>query len=484
MQLHKEDLPDAAVTALGEYGPPADALPRLRQFLEGPIKSRTVRSDLVETAIRSITAEAASVKPAAVGRPRTEPLSADEPVFAVVYEQKQCYIDCQGRFVLRTRFVGGEPFRDRRAIVHDEARRTFVIDREGREVFESRWDEIRSFSEGRAAVKKDDRWGFVDRDGRTIVEPQYDGVWDFAEGLAGFSIGGKEVPFGKSGTWRTAGLRGFIDRAGSVVIPPMWPRISSFREGFAAVCVGGRKQSGPLLAGNEILLDQKYGYIDRTGKLVIPGGYDLANRFFEGRAVVCNETAKWRMRKGYIDTDGNKITPLKLTSASAFRDGLAVVKRRGRKWRKVTFVIDRAGAVVAELPFSEVKPFSEGLAAASPGDGFGFIDLDGKWVIEPQFDQVEPFQNSLAEVQRGNWYGLIDKTGKFIWGPTTEGALLLEVRERLDVACGRRSRASVGQAASTSGYVAQFLRAAGFTPAVFNGAMSALEDRRRKAGGS
>ncbi|HEX4071551.1 MAG TPA: hypothetical protein VHX68_10285 [Planctomycetaceae bacterium] len=32
--------------------------------------------------------------------------------------------------------------------------------------------------------------------------------------------------------------------------------------------------------------------------------------------------------------------------------------------------------------------------------------------------------------------------------------------------------------------VAQFLRAAGFTPADFNGATSALEDRRRKAGGS
>jgi hypothetical protein len=33
-------------------------------------------------------------------------------------------------------------------------------------------------------------------------------------------------------------------------------------------------------------------------------------------------------------------------------------------------------------------------------------------------------------------------------------------------------------------YVAQFSRAAGFTPAVFNGAISALKDRRRKAGGS
>jgi hypothetical protein len=33
-------------------------------------------------------------------------------------------------------------------------------------------------------------------------------------------------------------------------------------------------------------------------------------------------------------------------------------------------------------------------------------------------------------------------------------------------------------------YIAEFSRAAGFTPAVFNGAMSALEDRRRKAGGS
>ena len=224
----------------------------------------------------------------------------------------------------------------------DEASRTFVIDRQGREVFESPWDEIRSFSEGRAAVKKDNGWGFVDRDGRTIVEPQYDGVWDFAEGLAGFSIGRKEIPLGKSGTWSVPGLNGFIDRMGTVVIPPAWPLVSRFREGLAAVCVGGRKQSSPHSDGHEILLDLKYGYIDRTGKLMIPGGYDLANRYFEGRAVVSNQPHECRARQGYIDADGNAITPLKFTSASSFRDGLAIVKRRGRKWRKVSFVIDRA----------------------------------------------------------------------------------------------------------------------------------------------
>ena len=101
LELHQEYLPDAAVTALGEYGAArgrrlAATPPIARGADQGP----TVRSDLVETAIRSITADTAAAKPAAVAGPRTEPLSADEPVFAVVYEQKQCYIDRQGSFVL------------------------------------------------------------------------------------------------------------------------------------------------------------------------------------------------------------------------------------------------------------------------------------------------------------------------------------------------------------------------------------------------
>ena len=422
--LHDESLPEAAVAALGQYGPRAHAaLPRLRQFIDGPIEGRTVRSAVVREAIEHISAGATAAADARAPRIRTQPLADDEPLFAVRLNDKQCYIDRLGQLVLKTRFSWGQPFSADRAIVHDDKRRTFVIDREGRDVFESTWDDIQPFSEGLAAVKKDELWGFVDQEGRVVIEPKHDSVTPFAEGLAGFEVGRAEESLLSAISWSRPGLRGFIDRSGTVVIPAEWADAHRFREGRAVVCTGGTMKPNPISDAHEFLSNRKYGYLDRAGRLLIPGDYDLAWSFSEGLAVVQIGDGIYRARYGYIDANGNKVIPLSLTSASSFKDGLALVRRRGRKWREITLVIDPAGKVVLEVPHRVLEPFSEGLAAVWPGEAYGFIDIEGHWVIKPQFDQVEPFKNGLAEVQRGDWYGLIDKAGKFIWGPTTEGGV-------------------------------------------------------------
>jgi len=411
LHLHNEDLPEAAVAALARYGPrAADALPRLRQFIEGPIRGRTVRPDLVQTAIERISTNEPTSRITAQVRTRTEPFGEHEPLFAVKYQGKQCYIDRRGNFVLQTRFVQGEPFCDGHAIVCDEKRRTFVIDRKGDERFESRWDEINSFSEGLAAVRKGEKWGFVDREGRLVIDPIYDSVSPFSEGLARFEVGRRQEPIRGNLSRTRFGPQGFIGRSGAVVIPARWKAAHSFQEGRAAVGIG------------ETLGDHKFGYLDPTGRLLIPARFDRAEAFSNGRAVVFRSKVSFYGRYGYIDTNGEEIIPLRFRRAWPFHEGLAVARRRGKTRRNISVVFDRAGEVAAELPFA-VEKFSEGLAAASSGEEQGFIDLEGNWVIEPQFDLVTPFKDSLAEVQRGNWYGLIDKCGDFVWGPTIEGAI-------------------------------------------------------------
>jgi hypothetical protein len=421
--LHDESLPEAAAWALGQYGARAlAAVPRLRQFIEGPIKGRTLRADLVCEQLERISPSAAVPSLGGV-RMRTEPLAENDPLFAVRWQDKQCYIDRQGQLVIQTRFSSGEPFSEGRAIVHDDSGRTFVIDRQGHDVFQSDWNEIRSFSEGLAAVRKDARWGFVDREGRVAIEPQFDSVTPFAEGFAGFAVGRTEERLRSGITRARYGRRGFIDRSGNVVIPAEWPDACSFRLGRAVVCTGGTLKPNPLLDGRELLSDRKYGYIDRMGRLLIPGDYDSAHSFSEGLAVMQYGRDICRARCGYIDVNGKQMIPPNWTWASWFKNGLALVHRRGRKWRGVSLVINRAGQVVLQLPYPIVEPFSEGLAAASSGEAFGFIDIEGHWAIEPQFDQIKPFQDGLAEVQRGDFYGLIDKSGSFVWGPTTEGSV-------------------------------------------------------------
>ncbi len=428
--LHDESLPDAAVTALGQYGPRARAaLPRLLQFLEGPIEGRTAEAYRVREAIERIAAGSITVPRAAIPPRRTEPITADEPLFAVTSQGKQCYIDRQGRLVLQTRFAWGGPFGEGRAFVRDDEGSTFVIDRDGREVFESPWDEIKPFSEGLAAVKKQNKWGFVDREGRVVIEPMHDSVTPFAEGLAGYEVGRQDVRVNRGITWSRSGRRGFMDRSGNVIIPAEWADASSFREGRAVVCTGGTMKTNPISDGGEFLADRKYGYLDRAGRVSIPGDYDEAHSFSEGLAVVRIGGDACRGRYYYIDASGKRIIPLTWSSASAFKDGLALVKRRGRKWRGASLLIDRTGCVLRELRFPVVPPFSEGLTAVWSGDSHGVIDIEGRWVVEPRFDQVEPFKDGLAEVQRGDWHGLIDRSGNFVWGPTTEGVGVVRVIE-------------------------------------------------------
>ena len=83
--------------------------------------------------------------------------------------------------------------------------------------------------------------------------------------------------------------------------------------------------------------DYRYGYMDKTGKEVIPCIYGGAWDFHEGIAKVC-ENEQYSSKYGFIDKSGNMIIPIVYDYASYFSEGLAVVKK-GDKWG----VVDKTG---------------------------------------------------------------------------------------------------------------------------------------------
>lgn len=64
----------------------------------------------------------------------------------------------------------------------------------------------------------------------------------------------------------------------------------------------------------------KFGYLDSSGKQVIPAVYQEAYRFKHGLGLVMLND-KW----GYIDNTGRKIISLKYDAARSFEDGFAAV---------------------------------------------------------------------------------------------------------------------------------------------------------------
>ncbi len=164
--------------------------------------------------------------------------------------------------------------------------------------------------------------------------------------------------------------------------------------------------------------DNKIGFIDKTGKLVI--GFDRlpekaeVGSFSEGFAPICflhKPPSIYSMHCGYIDETGSIVIPPRFVLSSQFSEGVAWIRTE----TFVGFINDR-GNVAFELPDSFSIGFREGLAAVGTRTGWGFIDKTGKFISTKRYQQVESFSDGLAAVCEGRWqnakYGFIDKTGE------------------------------------------------------------------------
>jgi len=84
-------------------------------------------------------------------------------------------------------------------------------------------DYIESFSENRAPVRKESKWGFINPDGKVVVELEYDGIRSFSENRA---------PVLKKFKY------GFINSDGKVVVELKYDYVASFSENRALVQKG------------------------------------------------------------------------------------------------------------------------------------------------------------------------------------------------------------------------------------------------------
>ena len=204
------------------------------------------------------------------------------------------------------------------------------------------------------------------------------------------------------------GRSGYIDASGKWVIPPIYNGGGLFMEGLASVKVG-----------------EKWGFINRSGKMVIKPLYGSTSGFSKGLAHVTVKNSRGRKRDGFIDGKGRMVIPAKYTSADSFSEGLAAVKVGGKRYQKDKGrygYINRKGQLVIKPTFMSARRFSEGLAAVTlNGRTWGFIDKSGNMVIKPVlgaggfWSSPGSFSEGMSAVNlRGKLYGYIDKSGKTV----------------------------------------------------------------------
>lgn len=269
------------------------------------------------------------------------------------------------------------------------------MDRTGRVVISPAYSDERDFFHGLAAVQVPaGKWGFIDESGELAISARFDDVRDFIEELAPVRIGRK---------W------GYIDISGRMVIEPRYQSAGEFRQGLARVhlwskvaCTSGvfTSDDAPLYAFHFLEDDKsdlpscfpqggKFGYIDKTGKLLIPPQFFGAQDFSEGLAAVRIEETR-DSKFGYIDRSGQMVIAPRFHQARPFSQGLAAVETSARVvGNQVVDIawgfIDKAGVLRIPDNYAFAGNFSEGLArvAVKLGVSMGFVDQAGKMIIPP-----------------------------------------------------------------------------------------------------
>lgn len=185
------------------------------------------------------------------------------------------------------------------------------------------------------------------------------------------------------------GKFGYIDRTGKIIVSPQYDKAYEFSEGLAAVMKG-----------------DKSGFIDHTGKVVIEIKFDkYPDSFHEGLAHV-------RLNKEpcFIDKSGKIIFKHTFEhSYYPFSEGLTPINQN----KKYGFM-DKTGTIVINPTFSNANSFSEGFAAVKVDKKWGYINKEGQIVIKSIFDYCSKFSEGVALVKIGNRYGYIDSLGNNI----------------------------------------------------------------------
>ncbi len=188
---------------------------------------------------------------------------------------------------------------------------------------------------------------------------------------------------------------GFIDKTGHMVIQPQFDDVT--RDSYGGNVLKSNKPFKNFSEGLcAVRLGSSWGYIDKTGKFVVPAKYDNAGNFSNGLAAVSLGT-----KYGYIDKSGKEVIPLQFDYSKHAKTN----RNPNPDWDFSQGLIERF-------------EFSEGLGIGTKDAREGYIDKTGAFVIQPVYVDAGPFCDGLASIQRAGdtnpYLGLIfiDKTGK------------------------------------------------------------------------
>lgn len=231
----------------------------------------------------------------------------------------------------------------------------------------------------------------MDPTGKLVIPVEYYEAKSFSEGLTAVAV---EFPFVETSSGVKLNNKwGYVDKTGALVIEAKYQGCEPFRDGMARV-----------------RMDNKFGYIDKEGNEVIPCQYRWGGYFRNGVTYVTEEDG-WKT--WLIDQTGKKLKLITEGKYVRYRDDSFENNRKlkngvlqkeeiveyGNTYSHVVSLYDETGEISYET-YQLKKGLSEGLSPIMDNEThkYGYVDENGVQIIAPAFDKAEPFRDGYAVV--------------------------------------------------------------------------------------
>lgn len=287
-----------------------------------------------------------------------------------------------------------------------------IIDRSGTFIIPPKFKDIGQYAEGLIYAVEDSLYGFFDGFGFPRIPAQYDEAFSFYQGKAKVNYKGYEA---------------YIDDYGAYVIRPLYTEINLYADSLIVAEDGdyykiANYAGKPLenlmpiddigvLKNNRCLFfyDGMIGYLNEKGQVVIQPNYEeFTNVKAEGEFVGNYAKVSKKEKFGIIDRDGKVVIPI--TYPVLGKVGTFIAFEKAGKWG----FIDLANRVVIQPTYEYAESFSGGLGIVQLLTLRGAINSKGQIVIPLEHTTIKQLDDTHFIVSLGAKYGIYTNKGELV----------------------------------------------------------------------
>lgn len=142
------------------------------------------------------------------------------------------------------------------------------------------------------------------------------------------------------------------------------------------------------------------GVIDSTGKEVVactnPGYFDDVD---EGM-LQYSEGGHY----GYMDLTGKLVIPCEYSATKGFRNGMVKMEKDYKRWG----ILDKTGKIIVSFEYEKMGPWGDELTGVKKKGKWGFINKTGELAIAAEYDFAWSFSQGVTLVGKNKKYALIN----------------------------------------------------------------------------